>query len=343
MAHVPWSKSSTPVSAENFSEFDSSVFKRSDAQLIIARLYGFQSWPGLRDYLNKLGEYSRPDIADDEPTAPADRFAALACVTYGEYPVEGRIDQANELLVENPSLADSTIAAMAAVGNHRLLAEELDRDPGSASDLCGPTRWPPILYCTYSRVATDSESYSGLETARLLLDRGADPNAGFLWRGLVPPFTALTGVFGRGEQDQPPHRDRLGLARLLLEAGADPNDGQTLYNNGLGGSAHDDPAHLELLVEFGLGQPQTGPWYERFGSRLTAPSDLLYDELEVAAHRGLVRRMRFLINLDLDLDRGVGRSGMRPADLAQRNGHNEIVAVLAEAGVRPSKPAGDTA
>ena len=51
-----------------------------------------------------------------------------------------------------------------------------------------------------------------IEIARLLLAHGADPNAGYLWQGLPSPFTALTGVFGRGEGDQPPHPNRVALA-----------------------------------------------------------------------------------------------------------------------------------
>jgi hypothetical protein len=143
---------------------------------------------------------------------------------------------------------------------------------------------------------------------------------------------ALTGALGRGEQDQPRHPHAFALARLLLERGADPNDGQALYNNGLAGSALDDPAHLELLVEFGLGTVMQGPWYRRLGSRLTPPEELLYDELEVAAHRGLPNRMRFLVGLGLDLDRGVGRSGQTPVGLARSKGHRQVLSILAEAG-----------
>ena len=95
--------------------------------------------------------------------------------------------------------------------------------------------------------------------ARLLLDAGADPNAGYLWHGLPTPFTALTGAFGEGELGpvrQPRHPHSLALARLLLEAGADPNDGQALYNRMF------EPGndHLELLLEFGLGTGDGGPW-----------------------------------------------------------------------------------
>ncbi|MPY89091.1 MAG: hypothetical protein GEU99_14330 [Luteitalea sp.] len=87
--------------------------------------------------------------------------------------------------------------------------------------------------------------HSTLDVARLLLVRGADPNAGFQWGGTYI-YTALTGAFGEGEDgsNQPPHPHRDALARLLLEAGADPNDGQTLYNR----HSREDDDHLRLLL-----------------------------------------------------------------------------------------------
>ena len=77
---------------------------------------------------------------------------------------------------------------------------------------------------------------SAVAVARLLLEHGADPNAGYLWEGLIPPFTALTGALGGGGTI-PKHPEELALARLLLEAGADANDGQALYNQGWGPDA----------------------------------------------------------------------------------------------------------
>jgi len=297
---------------------DLSRFKRTEAQLLVARLYGFASWNELRSHIDLLAEVARPDPADGNQEEPADRFVALACVSYAPGDVMGRIQDARELLAADPELAVASIAAMATTGAHGPLVEAIGNDPGLVDRPCGPNRWPPILYCAYSRVepaepdagtgvdadvATDEER-STLTSARLLLEAGADPNAGFLWRGLVPPFTALTGAFGGGEIDQPRHRDGLALARLLLEAGADPNDGQTLYNMGPAGSPNDDIDHLELLVEFGLGTVVDGPWYRRFGSRLTPPAKLLSDELEIATNRGLSRRVRFLLDLGLDDDSG---------------------------------------
>ncbi len=308
-------------------------FKRSDAQLVIARFYGFSSWSTLRTHVSGVDEFRRPDIADGEPDDPGDRFVALACVSYAHHDPIERAARAHETLAGDPSLATGSIAAMAVVGDHRTLAETIEGKPELIDGECGPNRWPPLLYACYSRIDSVDSTRSTLEVARVLLAAGADPNAGFLWRGLVPPFTALTGAFGRGEIDQPPHHDAVALARLLLEAGADPNDGQTLYNNGLAGSAHDDPTHLRLLMEFGLGTDVDGPWYERFGSQLTAPIELLYDELEIAAHRGLPNRMHYLLTLGLDLDRPVGRSRQTPRELAERKGHDAVLALLD--GARP--------
>ena len=128
----------------------------------------------------------------------------------------------------------------------------------------GPHRWEPILYLTYSRVAGDGS----VELARMLLDAGADPNAGFLWEGLPSPFTALTGALGRGEGDPPPHAQALPLARLLLEAGADANDAQAIYNHSW--TPGDD--WLELLYEFGLGSGDGGVWRRRLGAALPTPA-----------------------------------------------------------------------
>ena len=149
------------------------------------------------------------------------------------------------MLDEHPELAGATIFTAAATGSVSDLDRFLAADPAAASAEGGPHQWPPLLYLCYSRLPDAPPDRSSLDCARLLLDAGADPNAGFLWEGLAPPFTALTGAFGGGEDraNQPPHQHAAALARLLLEAGADPNDGQTLYNRMF--EASDE--HLRLL------------------------------------------------------------------------------------------------
>ena len=67
-----------------------------------------------------------------------------------------------------------------------------------------------------------------LETARVLLAGGADPNTNFTYPyGSI--FTAVTGALGQGERgpaNQPPHQYSFELAKLLLDADANPNDSQ---------------------------------------------------------------------------------------------------------------------
>lgn len=313
------------------------AFKTTDAQVMVARLYGFASWQRLRDHLVVVAETSFvPHSAAGGDSLGS--FVELVCLNYaGEgLSPQDRIAEAHRMLAQDPSVATGSIEALATVGDHGALRALLDDHPEVVNEACGPNGWPPLLYATYSRVHANRSEWSAIETVRTLLERGADPNAGFLWRGLVPPFTALTGAFGRGESHQPTHVDRLAIARLLLEAGADPNDGQGLYNNGIGGQNHDDPAHLELLVEFGLGTHRGGPWYRRLGAQLRDPAELLYDELEAACKRNRPAVLRYLVSLGLDLGRPVGRSQQPPARIASGEGHEPILEMLATAGVDTS-------
>ncbi len=131
---------------------DPSRFKRSDAQLMIARLYGFGSWARLRDHLRLVDEFARPDPADGDPEVPADRFVSLACVSYGDDDVAARLAIGRRMLEDDPGLSAETVAAMATAGNHRLLAERHATANGLVHELCGPQWWPPLLYATYSRI-----------------------------------------------------------------------------------------------------------------------------------------------------------------------------------------------
>jgi hypothetical protein len=135
------------------------------------------------------------------------------------------------VLVDHPEIERASIYTAAAAGDVVTVGAILDRQPALLNAKGGPLHWEPLLYACYSRLEASDPAHSTLEVARLLLSRGADPNAGFLYEGRYA-FTALTGAFGRGEDwpNQPPHPDCDALARLLLDAGADPNDGQTLYN-----------------------------------------------------------------------------------------------------------------
>ena len=312
-------------------------FTRADALLVIARQFGFPSWAKLKAHLELVGRYARSPhhqpvgepLTDDQ--AVVDEFLRLACLNYGDDDPD-RFRRAELLLREHEWLARATIHTIAATGEVGAARELLDRDPSQASLLGGPHGWEPLLYLTYSRVPL-GPGRSGVAVARLLLDHGADANAGYLWEGLIPPFTALTGALGGGG-DLPKHEEELTLARLLLQAGADANDGQALYNQGWGPNPGED--WLELLFDFGLGTGDGGPWRRLLGDRQDSPRKMLEDLLIAAASHGLTDRVRRLLARGVDPE---GREishpiyqGRSPGQEAALNGHMDVVALLVDAG-----------
>jgi ankyrin repeat protein len=318
----------------------------ADAQLVVARHHGFPSWPRLREFLDVLARFSssphRQPVGGPVagPEELADEFLRLACLTYGV--TDGADDRrrparARSLLDAHPELAAASIHTAAAVGEVAAARELLAADPSLASREGGPYGWPPLLYLAFSRLDSGRRGHSTLTVARLLLDHGADPNAGYLWDGLPQPFTALTGAFGRGRDpaNQPRHPVGLELARLLLDAGADPNDAQTIENCG---GYPEDNAHLELLLAYGLGHGSGGPWRERLGPAHPTPARLVEGELVRAARMGMADRVRLLLGhaagIGIDLDAvWRGRTAHQEATLA---GHGEIAELLVAAGARPS-------
>jgi hypothetical protein len=161
-----------------------------------------------------------------------DDLVRLACMNYGD-DSPSRPAAALQLWRLNPTLTGSSVFAAAAVGDTGAVTRFVSDDRSAATRSGGPFDWPPLLYATYSRLVTGDPSHDFVDTVRVLLRFGADPNSGFLWDGLLPPFTAITGAVGRGEQGSGPHVDQVALLHLLCGAGADPNDGQSVYNAGI--------------------------------------------------------------------------------------------------------------
>jgi ketosteroid isomerase-like protein len=312
-------------------------FTRTDAQLVIARQFGFSSWPKLKAHLELVARYARSPheqpvggpLADER--AVIDEFLRLACLNYGDDDPD-RFRRAASLLEEYEWLARASVHMIAATGDVDAARDLLDGDPSQASLIGGPYGWEPLLYLTYARVPL-GPGRSAVGVARLLLEHGADPNAGYLWEGLIPPFTALTGALGGGGTI-PKHPEELALARVLLEAGADANDGQALYNQGWGPHPGDD--WLELLFEFGLGTGDGGPWRRLLGERQDSPRKMVEDLLIAAAGHGLSDRVRGLLARGVDPE---GREikhpiyrGRSPVQEAALNGHMDIVSLLVGAG-----------
>jgi ankyrin repeat protein len=305
-------------------------FLLSDAQLTLARSYGFASWAALKQHLARI----EPFVWNPPPLAraprPEDMFIRLACLDYGSWRTADP-ERIARLLAEHPGVPRASAWTAAAAGDAAALGAMLDRDPTLVNARGGPLHWEPLLYACYSRVpATDSSST--LHAARLLLSRGADPNAGFLWAGRYL-FTALTGAFGRGEDwdNQPPHPDCDALAALLLDAGADPNDSQTLYNRHF----KSDDDHLKILFAGGLGQPVRGPWPKRLGDRAESPSRMLVQQLCWAAAHRFPARVRLLVEHGVDVNTPSLRDGLTPYQHALRAGDLAIADFLVRRGAAP--------
>jgi ankyrin repeat protein len=314
-------------------------FSLSDAQLVVARNYGFASWSRLKQHLDVLAQHSLmpkslEDADDSEPLA--DRFIRLACLNYRDDHTHWR-DQARKLLLEDPSLVSENIYTAVTVGDIATVAAMLKTNPRSAGLRGGPYRWEPLLYSIYSRLNSDAPGHSTFEVAHLLLAHGADPNAGYLWDGNYV-FTALTGAFGEGERGpvhQPEHQYCYQLARMLLEAGADPNDSQTLYNRMFTGGTR----HLELLYEFGLGKGGDGVWFKRFADMGT-PAEMIQQQLAWAAKYNQLERLRLLVAHGAAVNEPDTRFQRTPYDLAVLHGNLEIAQYLLAHGARQILPSG---
>lgn len=310
---------------------DQNADKLSAAQLTIARLYGFASWPRLKQHLAVVDKYARDPETIQSSGEPADEFCRLACVAYTDEDGPDQWERAKALLAEHPQIPRESIWAAAAAADPAAVSDHLTRVP--VNQLGGPYRWEPLFTLAYARVGGNA-----IATARILLDAGADPNAGYLWKGLPTPFTVLTGVLGEGEQGrsrEPRHPQWVELATMLLDAGAEPNDGQGLYNR----MFFPDDSHLELLFARGLGRGAGGPWKARLGEALDTPVMMLRDQLKWAIRHGFTERVRLLADHGVDVLEPLTevRDSRTPVRIAAAEGHRDIVDLLVSLGAPPPR------
>ena len=185
-------------------------------------------------------------------------FFESACMDYTNKDAPERYARAQAILDQDPEIIQFDIYTSSIVGDIGTVEKILEQNPSLSRKKGGPRNWDPLLYLCYSRVNMLVERYNALETAKILLQNGADPNTCFTYPyGSI--FTAVTGALGEGERgaiNQPEHQYGFELAKLLLDAGANPNDGQALYNRMF--KPKDDV--IRLFLSYGLNAEDKVNW-----------------------------------------------------------------------------------
>jgi ankyrin repeat protein len=171
----------------------------------------------------------------------------------GEHRLHDRAAQ--RLLAQDPSLARDSLYTAIVCGDRVEVERILSARPEAAAARGGPRGWSPILYLGYTRFTHGPTLANALAIARLLLDRGADPDD-FYMAG-DSRYSVLTGVAGEGEQDAPRQPYAPELFDLLLARGAEPFDIQVLYDTHFSG---DMLWWLERVYTHTAEGPRGGAW-----------------------------------------------------------------------------------
>ena len=201
----------------------------ADAQLVIAREHGFESWP-------KFAQ--RIEVINSEIAALANPLTAFieAAIWHGT------LEAAEAILAAHPEIAHTSVHVAAILGDDAAVRRFIAADPRNATKKEAPYDGDALVYLCMSKYLRLDKTRSAafLRAATALLDVGADPNTGFTTKDEYGDFeTALYGAAAVAQHAE--------LTRLLLERGADPNEVETPYHV----PESYDNAALRVLVESG--------------------------------------------------------------------------------------------
>jgi len=212
----------------------------ADAQWVIAREHGFESWAKFGKHIEAVTrERAVASLSD-----PVAGFIAAACVPRDSSHGSGTLETAEAILAAHPEIAKSGIYTAAILGDDAAVRRFLKRDERSATAKGGPYGWDALTHLCFSRyLRLDRGRSAGfVRAANALLNAGASANTGF-WEMDHQPKpeweSVLYGTAGVAHHAQ--------MTRLLLERGAEPNDGETPYH---APESYDNSA-LKVLVESG--------------------------------------------------------------------------------------------
>jgi len=305
--------------------FDVTKFALADAQLVIAREHGFESWPKFA---------RRIEVINSEAAAGVNPVAAFieAAIWHGT------LEAAEAILAAHPEIAHNSIHVAAILGDDAAVRSFIAAGPQNVTKKEAPYDGDALVYLCLSKYLrldkTRSDAF--IRAATALLDAGADPNTGFTAKDEYGDFeTALYGAAGVAHHAE--------LTRLLLARGADPNDNETFYHTP---ESYDNGA-LRVLVESGKMRPdllagmllRKADWHDYDGMKYLlehgADPNLMTMWGYTALHQA-VRRDNRIELIDLLLDHGADPTIKTVTEIAAHfppvNGQRSAVAIAAHRG-----------
>ncbi len=200
------------------------VLSLADAQLVLAREHGYESWPEFARHIETL----RVIRAVEDLRDPVNTFIEVACVDRHSWHGSGTLEHAEMIRARYPEVSTANIYSASILGNVATVRAFLERDRSLAAAKGGPHEWDALTYLCFSRYMRidKARSESFVDAARALLEAGAEANTGWTEYIDTPPRPVHeAAIYGAAALAQ-----HAGLTRLLLEYGADPNDEETPYH-----------------------------------------------------------------------------------------------------------------
>ena len=299
------------------------------AQLVIAREYGFASWPKLVEEVERITSLGLPD-ADFEK-----RVLTLALGQGWQVPQPQR---AYTLLQSRRwhSVALALVRGDLSTVQQALAGADL-------AALLPPLQAPALAYAAASSLARIDTLRPGLvATVQWLLAQGADPN--IRWADPARPDEKLPVLYSAVSRAA-----YFDTVRALLQAGADPNDNESLYH----ATEQSERRIIAALVQAGARWQGTNALYRQLDhnnlDHLQQVLDLGADVQERGPGGGgplhhAILRGRSVDFVQLLLAHGADPAaldahGRSPATLAALLGDTAAVAALAALGhVAPQDP-----
>jgi ankyrin repeat protein len=198
-------------------------FALADAQFVMAREHGFESWTKFARHVESLEQASFAAAVGD----PVAAFIVAACVPRDALHSSGTLERAAAILAAHPEVRNSDIHTAAILGDAAAVRRFLAHDARHAAAKGGPYGWDALTHLCFARyLRLDRARSDGfVAAAKALLDAGASANTGWMEVDHAPHPEWESAIYGAAGIAQHPQ-----LTRLLLERGADPNDGETPYH-----------------------------------------------------------------------------------------------------------------